>query len=883
MNILTVNLLFSTLIFWIEHVISPERWQRIQPILDGALDRSDDTVPGYLDSTCAGDAALRLDVERLLAAAKQGRQTLPFLETPIDRAAACILSESASQSHVPDPLAPGQVVGPYRVVRRIGAGGMGVVYLAHDSRLDRRVALKLLPPWLAADEAAMGRFTDEARAASALDHPNIATVYDIGDADGAGLHIAMAYYDGETLEERIRRGPLPAEDARATAIQLAEGLRAAHAKGIVHRDIKPANVIVTPEGVVKIVDFGVAKMGDRAQTAPDVTPGTVAYMSPEQTAGGRVDVRADIWAVGVVLYEMLAGRHPFRGDGRDAVVFAIRHDEPAPITTICPDAPQSLADAVIGCLAKDPGERFADADALLAALQGQPRTHQSSTVPAHPRRAATWAATAATIVLLAGAGVFFFLGGDQFAGERTPELEPVAHRIALLPLRDHGLDSANAYFASGMTDELITRLSKLRGLSVIAHASVMPYGGPDRSLGAIARTLDVRSVLEGSVSVTGDRVGIAVRLIDTASHERLWEEQYEVALVDIPGVHRDIAERVAAALDISLGAVERAELGRGGTTQPDAYRSYLRGRYWLGKSGASSYTKAREEFQGALDLDPTYALAWAGLSDALDHLAGSGMIASKEAYPRARAAAERALELDPELAEAHASLAMVLTSYYWSHELAERHFRRAIDLSPSYARAHRTYAAHLRNLCRLNEALAEAAVAERLDPLDYFSHWETWTALYFARRYEDTIAHARGLVELDVSEANVMIALAHTQRREYELALAALDEVDQQPNARAIRGHVYGIMGRRDDARRLLTAVDGAPEAGFRRAVIHLGLREPEEALAALEQAYQVRSWMLRLLKGEPIFDPLRANPQFGDLLKRIGLSEARSCSSPET
>lgn len=721
-------------------MISRERWQQLQPILDRALDLPVEDVPAYLQRCCGDDALLRQEVERLLDAAQHDAARLHPFDVPVDRAAAAILSASVLQSEARAPLAPNQVVGPYRVVRRIGSGGMGVVYLAHDERLGRPVALKMLPPWLAADEGAMRRFMDEARAASALDHPNVGTIYDIGEAGGAGLYIAMAYYDGETLEQRIRRGPLPIEDACAIATQLAAGLRAAHAKAIVHRDIKPSNVILTPNGIAKLVDFGVAKIAGQALTVPGTMLGTVAYMSPEQTTGGEVDARADIWAVGAVMYEMVGGRRPFRAEAADAVIHAIRQDAPEPVDSIRPEVPRFVADAITRCLAKRPGDRFADAGALLTALDASGRPFAGSNSQAFQGRTGRWAAAAFIIALAGAAGALLVRGNVDRAADRAAE-------------------SAT-------------------------------YAG-----------------------------------------------------------------------------------------ESDAHLSYLRGRYWLGKADPASYLKARDEFQHALDVDPTYAVAWAGLSDALEHMAANGVMASTEAYPRGRKAAERALELEPDLAEAHTSLAMVLTSHYWENDQAERHFRRAIELAPNYARAHRTYASHLRNHCRLDEALARARAAAALDPLDFFSHWETLVVLYFGRHHDDALVRAQRLVELNPADANLMVALARVQRREYEQALAALDQIDAHPLAPVIRGHVHGLTGRRDEARALLGTLDRElPDAGFARAVVFLGLDETDAALAALEHAYQGRSSMLRLLKGEPIFDPLRADPRFADLLKRVGFPDPSPC-----
>ncbi len=857
-----------------------ERWQQVVGLLESALDVPPEQRAAFLDRVCLDDPALRRKVVTLLKAHDRADDFLEGLD--VERATALLRDAGAPEA---------RQVGPYRLMRRLGRGGMGVVYLARDPRLNRLVALKLLPPHLSADDTAKRRLIKEARAASALDHANIATIYEIDETEHAQLFIAMAYYEGRTLREKIEQGPLPVEEAVGLVRQLAEGLAAAHEKGIVHRDIKPSNILVTDKDIAKIVDFGIAKVAGAALTKTGTTMGTVAYMSPEQTRGETVDHRTDLWALGVTLYEMLTGVRPFRGDHDQTVIYAIRHDEPAPVADLRSEAPAALADIVGRCLEKDPSARYQHAGEVLADLAAFEAGSAGIEAWAGGRlwrqRAARYGSLAGLFaVLLVGVLLLWprLLSRDA-ATENGAEAGMLDHnRLAVLPLDNISPDSTDAYFADGMTEELIARLSKLSALRVIARTSVMRYKGTRQRIADIGRELAVETILEGSVRKVNDQVRVSVQLVDARSEEQLWSQDYDAEVADVLAVQSQIAQRVAQALDVQMKAGDQRQLEKRGTDDPEAYTLYLKGRYFWNKWDGASVEKARAHFQQALDLDPAYAQAWTGLSDAYEILGALSVLSPEEAFPRARAAAERALAIDGELAEAHVSLATVLEDYYWDWAGAERHLRQAVGLDPNYAAAHQVYAEHLRDLGRFDDALAEAKKAQELDPLSTPVQLVIGTTLYMARRYEEAIVQFQRLLERDpgFTIAYFNLGLAYTQQGKYEEAISTLQKVDARggyiPNTKALLGYSYAASGRRAEARQILDALDELSKeqyvSAFHKAAIHTGLGEKDQALELLEQAYEERVWMMRLLKVEPMFDPLRSDPRFTELLKKVGLAE---------
>ena len=638
----------------------------------------------------------------------------------------------------------GKTISHYKIEAKLGAGGMGVVYRATDLNLDRPVALKFLPPHLESGEAERKRFTQEAKAASALDHRNVGTIYHIGTTEDGQTFIAMACYEGEGLDAIVAKGPLPLDRALDIAIQVGEGLAAAHVKDIVHRDIKPANVLITEKGEAKILDFGLARVADATRlTQSGATVGTVAYMSPEQARGDAVDHRTDVWALGALLYESLICRPPFQAGQPQAIMYAIMNEEPEPLTAQRAGLPVEI-DRVVGkALAKDPAERYQTVDDMLVDLRALKKSaggEQDDAALANrpgglnPRRMRIL--TAALIVVVVVATII--VSRNQEPVQTDPALTAAgttaverSRRIAVLPFDNISASADNAWLADGMTEEVTSRLSRSRDLRVIARTSAERYRDTDKDVAVIGRELGVGSILEGSVRVAGDALRITVQLIDTATQEHLWSEDYDRRMEDIFEIQRDVAGQVATALEVQLSA--------GATTDVDleTYRLYLQGRYLWNQRTLAGFRSAMESFRQAIDRDPGYAPAYAGMADTYAMLGSWGSMPMKESQTAAFEWAQKALAIDADLAEAHTSMAATLGEFYWDWEQAEVHFRQAIALNPNYATAHQWYAELLRHLGRFDEALAEAKIAGALDPLAVAPSTAYGMVLYFACRFED--------------------------------------------------------------------------------------------------------------------------------------------------
>lgn len=845
-----------------DFTLSAQTWQQVQDLLADALEHPPDVRTAFLRRACGHNLALYREVESLLSAYTEADT---FLDT-LDTAGAAALLEEAEHTII------GSIQGPYRIGRTLGRGGMGVVYLAEDTRLGRSVALKFLPPHLAANEGATQRLFAEARAAATLDHPHIAVVHEIGETADGRPFIAMAYYAGETLQEKIRRGPLPVEEAVRLARQIAAGLQAAHRQGIVHQDIKPSNILITPTGTAKIVDFGIARIQGAEQTKTGAMLGTVAYMSPEQTHGEAVDARTDLWALGVVLYEMLTGRRPFQGQTDQAHLHAIRHDAPEPVAHLRPDLPAALVRVVERCLQKPLGLRYPDAGALLADLEPL----ETGQVNKRPARRPVWRGAAVLLAVVLLAALYF---GLRPGTEDAPA--PPIHRLAVLPFDAVNPEEADAYLATGMSDELAAGLSKLHTLRVLGPASVRPLTRTDKSIAEIGQALDVSALLKGSVSRTGNTVKLTLHLLDPQREVPLWTAAYDAEMKDLPALQRRMAGQVAEALQVQVLDEDQRRLAKQGTAHAEAYERYLKGRHYLDKWEVDYVNQARDQFQAALDIDPTFANAWAGLADTykvLDYLA---VLSPAEAAPRTRAAAERALALDPDLAEAHAALAVVLTDYYYDWETAGTHFQRAVALDPSSGVSHQGYAEYLRDLGRFDEALAEIDQAQALNPLSPFYQLIEGIILYMARRPEEAMAQYERILSInpDFRMAHFYIGMTHALQGAYAPALAEMEKADPQrtfPDAVMMRGYILATMGRTAEARKGLEELDALAKtryiSPFHKAVLYQSLGEPERALALLEQAAEERSWFVRLLKVAPHFDALHTHPRFQALLAKIGL-----------
>jgi len=837
-----------------------------------------------------------------------------------------------------NPDLASETISHYRIIRRLDRGGMGEVYLAEDTRLGRPLALKLLLAEYTRDAARLRRFEQEARAASALNHPNILTIYEVGEA-GERHYIATEYVEGETLRRKIKRAPLSVGEAADIAAQAAEALSAAHAAGIVHRDIKPENVMLRPDGYVKVLDFGLAKLVERrgadgeaetqmAETNPGAVMGTTWYMSPEQARGLQVDARTDVWSLGVVLYEMLAGRPPFVGSTSSHVIVSILEREPPPLDDFLPDAPPRLEHILTKALAKDRDARYPSMREMLedllalrqslgasgasraapsrlihetAAARGVGATAGSrgahatavtgddpaSRTGAHARatqelrfdtsvlrparRRGTTALVAAVVaaVLLVGAYVLY----TRLTSARG------INAIAVMPFRNAGGDPSTEWLSDGITESLINSLSPSPGLKVMSRNSVFRYKGKDVDPAQVARELGVSAVLTGRVEQRGEDLLVSVELIDARDDSHIWGEQYNRKLSDVLGVQQQIAREIASRLRARLqpGAAEPKTYTHDG----EAYQDYLRGRYFWNKRTEDGFRKAVGYFNQAIERDPNYALAYSGLADTYALMSDYSILPPNEAMPKARAAAERALALDDTLAEAHTSLAFVRMAYDWKWDEAGEDFRRAIELNPNYATAHQWYASYLVQVGRFGESLSEIRHAQELDPLSSIISANAGLFLYYAHQYEQATAQLHKTLEVNdqFGVAHLYLGYVFLQQpghasdavAEFQKAQAYMGD---DPETLAALGNAYAAAGRRADAQKVLDQLRERSQHSYVSpywlAVIYAGLGDREHAFDSLERAYQDRHPGMILLKYDPRFDPLRRDPRLTKLIQRI-------------
>jgi len=788
----------------------------------------------------------------------------------------------------------GQTVSHYKILDKLGEGGMGVVYKAQDMKLKRTVALKLLSPGLAGEPEANARFIHEAQTASALDHPNICTIYEI-DRDRQGRwFIAMAYYEGEALKEKIKRGALKLEDAIEIVLQVAQGLAKAHERGIIHRDIKPANVIITDDGVAKLLDFGLAKLaGQTRLTKTGATLGTAAYMSPEQTMGEEVEQRTDIWSLGVVLFEMATGQLPFKGGNEQATIYSILNKEPGLTTPLQPAAPPELEQILKKALAKKPEERYPSMTEMLVDLNQLSKKLQSGLSETglgkiKPR----WSGffyrrlpVAAILVLLFVAASYFWQRADR-KGSGTVPVSPAVYRIAVLPFANISSDPADEYLADGMTDELISTLSKISGFRVIARTSVMQYKSRPKSIAEVGRELRVGSVLEGSVRKSADQLRITAKLVNVKNQEPVWSQDYDLPFGDVFGVQTDVAQRVAEALQVGVQSGEKRRLERKPTENLEAYKLCLKGRYYVEKLTKEGADKALEYFEGAIDLDPTYALAYAGLSDVYYRYSNVWW-APKEVMPKARAAALKALELDESLAEAHTSFAVVKAFYDWDWLAAEKEFQRSIELNPGNASAHQMYGILLGARGWSEKALAELKLAQELDPLStniaVTALWPFCFAPPSARQYDRAISELQKVIQFDpdFQWAHAVLGMLYREKKMFPEAIAELKQavaMDDNAYNVAYLGSVYAKAGMKAEAQKLLADLIKRSKsqhiASMALALLYAGMNEKDSTLVYLQKAYEARDEDMVRLNVEPLFDGLRGDPRFTALVRKMGLDK---------
>jgi TolB-like protein len=802
-------------------------------------------------------------------------------------------------------LEAGARLGPYEVLAPLGAGGMGEVYRALDTRLDREVAVKVLPERLAEDPSALSRFEREAKALAALSHPNVLTILDFG-REGGVAYAVTELLEGESLRMRLLRARMSWREAAELGSEIADGLAAAHSRGITHRDLKPENVFLTNNGRPKILDFGLARrerladpaeQGQQAtrtqETEPGALMGTVGYMSPEQVSGLAADARSDIFSLGCMLSEMVTGSRPFSGRTGAETLAAILRDDPIDLASTSRPVPADLAGVIRHCLEKRPDQRFQTARDLTFALKAiLAGTSSSSTVPPlaprarRGRRVVTFGVAAAVIALAA-----VFLVVTRALTSRGGAV----HSVAVLPFQNLSGDPAQDYFVDGMTDELIANLAKVEKLRVISRTSVMQYKGTKKLLPQIARELKVDSIVEGSVLRSGQRVRITVQLIQAEPEQNLWAESYEKNLTDVLTVQAEAARSIVGEIKVLLTPEEGKRLAKVRPIDPEAYDAYLRGRFYWAKFTGDDYQTAIGFFQKAIEKDPTYAPAYAGLAHAYRALAFEGLIPPAEGMPRAEAAARKAASLDNTLAEVHFALGMNRLAK-WDHETCLEELEKALSASPHDAVIRRFYSQSLSRVSRWEEAIAEGKHAQQLDPLSVETNRALGSVYYWAGRNEEALEQYRKTIELDPKDARLHGHLADVYARKGNfpeaiaeqqkyLSLAGDDEAAQDLGRDfAASGYAAAMKAL---YRKTLAFLEEAGKYAYvspvHFAVLHAQLGQRDEAFSWLEKAFVERQPWLGQLKVDPQFEPLRSDPRFGQLIRRVEEVGARERLSSAT
>lgn len=891
--------------------MTPERWQQLKQIFQSALERNPAERSAFLNQACAGDPALRSEVESLISSHDQAGDSIEAMA-----------AEAATEMLANDRAIVGKQIGRYQILARIGRGGMGEVFLAQDTSLGRRVAVKLLRSDFTRNEERLRRFRQEAQAASALNHPNILTIHEIGQEDS--LHfMATEYVEGETLREHISRARLPLGQLLDIAVQVAGALAAAHNTGIIHRDIKPENIMVRTDGYVKVLDFGLAKLTDpktshsdaptlvKVDTEPGVVMGTFSYMSPEQARGLTVDARTDIWSLGVMIYEMATGRQPFKGQTASDVMSLILQKEPTPLAHSWPEVPGELERIVRKALHKDKEERYQTIKDLLIDLKnlrkeleleaemersaaprsgGSTSSGQFAAATAHSKSSAEYIVTeikqhkrgttifilAILIIAIAILASFHFLNSNKSINS-----------LAVVPFLNATADPNTEYLSDGISESLINNLSRLPHMKIMSRSSAVRYKGKETDVQTIGRELGVDAVLMGRVTQRGDDLSISIELVDARDNRHIWGEQYNRKLSDILVVQEAISREVTEKLRVQLTGEEQKRLNKAPTGNPEAYQLYLKGRYYLSKRTDEGLKKAMEYFNQAIEKDPSYALAYSGLADSNMYIMRLGFLrdlSPREAYLRANSTATKALEIDDNLAEAHTSLAVVKMEYEWDWAGSEREFKRALELNPNDAEAHHQYSHYLTAIGRTHESFVESLRALELDPLSLPLNAHLAWHHVNARQYDQAIEQCRKTIEMDPNfpQAHDFLAGAYEQKGMHQETIAefqkAISLSGNSLHIRAELGHAYAVAGRQQEALKIMDELKRLSKESYISpydvAMIYVGLGQNDQAFEWLQKAYEERSDWMRYLKVDPRSDPLRSDSRFTELVRRVGLPQ---------
>lgn len=869
--------------------MNDSRWDNINAIFESAIKLDPTERESYIKDACGDDELLLAELETLLASHSKAEN---FMESPaVGEVAGEVLGLGK------DPR-KGQVIGHYKIVSEIGKGGQGAVYKALDTRLDRTVALKTLPTQFSSDETNLKRFQREARLASSLDHPNICTVHDLTEIDGAHF-IVMQFVEGKNVRQLVNGKPLELKSALMIAVQVCDALAGAHNAGIIHRDIKAHNIIVTGKGHVKILDFGLAKT--TGENAPDQTEltvpgspyGTPTYAAPEQSKGEKVDHRADIFSTGVLLYEMLTGTWAFRGKTAVDVRHAVLYEDPKPVEEIRGEhITEKLQDIVNKALAKKPGNRYRQIsemrDELAGVLREMPAGDTSDTSRLlnsfKPRHLLPWGRTAKVVTLAAAILLVAFAVFTLFKSFETTAKQKTIESVAVLPFANESQDPNAEYLSDGISESLINDLSKLQTLKVSPRNTVFRYKEKKNEARAIGVELGVGAVLTGSVRQIGDRISISVELLDVSENRQIWGHQYVRKFSDVFDLQRDITREVLSQLRQTLTGEQQQLIVKQPTVSPEAYRLYLQGRYQAVKMTKESLEKGIRYLEQAIEIDPNYALAYSGLAfyyvQSLDQI-----MPPEEAMPKSRTAALKALELDETLAEAHVSLAFIHWQYEWNWENAEKEYKRAIELAPENCENRAAYGFFLVLMGQFDQGITEINEAVRLNPLSIETGLYVPASYYFSRRYDLSLQKAREGIETtpDFWLLHTIAGRALEQKGDLKAAtgeyLAARKIEENTSEILMDLGRIYGTSGKRAEALRVLKTLEqrktnGGYVSPFQTAMVHLGLGDKTKALDELEKAYEARSWYMSWLKTAPELDPLRGEPRFVELLRRMNFPE---------